>query len=43
MNFMPSYIHNYKESNQKIDKNDQLDQKQLAIPQYNQVICLVGS
>lgn len=43
MNFMPSYIHDYEESNQKIDKNDQLDQKQLAIQQYNPVICLVGS
>ena len=43
MIFMPNYVICNNKNEQKIDKNDQLDQKQLAIPQYNQVLCLVGS
>ena len=43
MIFMPNYVICNNKNKQKIDKNDQLDQKQLAIPQYNQVLCLVGS
>ena len=40
---MPSFTTIHQTTLIKIDKNDQLDQKQLAIPQYNQPLSLVGS